>query len=55
MGAEVIKIETPEHGDDARYQGVVVKGESGYFVGMNRNKKGLTIIHSVKIVITCRS
>jgi len=43
MGAEVIKIETPEHGDDARYQGVVVKGESGYFVGMNRNKKALTL------------
>ena len=43
MGAEVIKIETPEHGDDARYQGVVIKGESGYFVGMNRNKKGLTL------------
>jgi len=43
MGAEVIKIETPDHGDDARYQGVVIEGESGYFVGMNRNKKGLTL------------
>jgi len=43
MGAEVIKIETPEHGDDARYQGVIVEGESGYFVGMNRNKRSLTL------------
>ncbi|MCX5916295.1 MAG: CoA transferase, partial [Deltaproteobacteria bacterium] len=43
MGAEVIKIETPEHGDDARYQGAILNGESGYFVGMNRNKRGLTL------------
>ncbi len=43
MGADVIKIETPEHGDDARYQGTIVQGESGYFVGMNRNKKGMTL------------
>ncbi|MDH4265538.1 MAG: CoA transferase [Deltaproteobacteria bacterium] len=43
MGADVIKIETPEHGDDARYQGTVLKGESWYFVGMNRNKKGMTL------------
>ncbi len=43
LGAEVIKIETPGHGDEARYQGVVIKGESGYFVGMNRNKKGMTL------------
>ena len=43
MGADVIKIETPEHGDDARYQGTVLKGESWYFVGMNRNKRGMTL------------
>ena len=43
MGAEVIKIEAPGHGDDARYQGTIVRGESGYFVGMNRNKKGMTL------------
>ena len=43
MGADVIKIETPGHGDDARYQGTIIKGESWYFVGMNRNKKGMTL------------
>jgi CoA:oxalate CoA-transferase len=43
MGADVIKIETPEHGDESRYQGTVLKGESGYFVGMNRSKKGMTL------------
>jgi CoA:oxalate CoA-transferase len=43
MGAEVIKIESPDRGDEARYQGAVVKGESWYFVGMNRNKKSLTL------------
>jgi CoA:oxalate CoA-transferase len=43
LGAEVIKIETPDHGDESRYQGVVIKGESGYFVGMNRNKKSMTL------------
>jgi crotonobetainyl-CoA:carnitine CoA-transferase CaiB-like acyl-CoA transferase len=43
MGADVVKIEPPGHGDDARYQGTVIKGESWYFVGMNRNKKGMTL------------
>jgi len=43
MGADVIKIETPGHGDDARHQGPVIKGESWYFVGMNRNKRGMTL------------
>jgi crotonobetainyl-CoA:carnitine CoA-transferase CaiB-like acyl-CoA transferase len=43
MGAEVIKIEEPRHGDDARYQGAMINGESAYFVGMNRNKKGMSL------------
>jgi CoA:oxalate CoA-transferase len=43
MGADIIKIEAPGHGDDARYQGTIVNGESGYFVGMNRNKRGMTL------------
>jgi CoA:oxalate CoA-transferase len=43
MGAEVIKIEEPRHGDDARYQGAMINGESAYFVGMNRNKRGLSL------------
>ncbi|MBW2306417.1 MAG: CoA transferase [Deltaproteobacteria bacterium] len=43
MGAEVIKIESPARGDEARYQGTIINGESWYFVGMNRNKRGLTL------------
>ena len=43
MGAEVIKIETPGRGDETRYQGTIIKDESWYFVGMNRNKKSLTL------------
>ncbi len=43
MGAEVIKIESPGRGDETRYQGATIKGESWYFVGLNRNKKSLTL------------
>ncbi len=43
MGAEVIKIELPGRGDDTRSHGVIVNGESSYFVGMNRSKKSLTL------------
>lgn len=43
MGAEVIKIEIPGRGDELRYHGVQVNGESAYFVGMNRSKKSLTL------------
>ncbi|MBW2146232.1 MAG: CoA transferase [Deltaproteobacteria bacterium] len=42
-GAEVIKIESPGRGDEARYQGTVIDGESWYFVGMNRNKRSLAL------------
>lgn len=43
MGAEVIKIERPEVGDDARHFGPYVNGESAYFMSINRNKKSMTI------------
>jgi crotonobetainyl-CoA:carnitine CoA-transferase CaiB-like acyl-CoA transferase len=43
MGAEVIKIESPDRGDETRHQGAIVNGESWYFVGLNRNKKSLTL------------
>ena len=43
MGAEVIKIESPSRGDETRHQGAIVSGESWYFVGLNRNKKSLTL------------
>ena len=43
MGATVIKIETPNGGDDSRAFGPFINGESSYFMNLNRNKKGITI------------
>ena len=43
MGAEVIKIEVPVTGDDSRSFGPHLEGESGYFMNINRNKKGVTL------------
>jgi crotonobetainyl-CoA:carnitine CoA-transferase CaiB-like acyl-CoA transferase len=46
LGAEVIKIERPEAGDDTRGFAppyVPNTKESAYFVGVNRNKKSLTL------------
>lgn len=43
MGAEVIKIEMPGKGDDARQFGPFTNGESGYFMSINRNKKSITM------------
>lgn len=43
MGAEVIKVETPKTGDDARMNAPVVRGESAYFMNLNRNKMGITL------------
>ncbi|SHH58990.1 formyl-CoA transferase [Anaerosphaera aminiphila DSM 21120] len=43
MGAEVIKIEIPETGDDSRANAPQVNGESAYYINLNRNKKGMTL------------
>ncbi|OFX34397.1 MAG: formyl-CoA transferase [Armatimonadetes bacterium RBG_16_67_12] len=44
MGARVIKIETPDGGDDTRGWGPpFIQGESSYFLGINRNKESLTL------------
>ena len=42
LGAEVIHIEPPV-GDDARHFGPLFKGQSAYFISINRNKKSLVI------------
>lgn len=43
LGAEVIKIERPQHGDDSRAFGPYQNGESAYFMSINRGKKSLTL------------
>ncbi len=44
MGADVIKIEQPGKGDDTRGWGPpFVGGEAAYFLGINRNKRGMTL------------
>jgi crotonobetainyl-CoA:carnitine CoA-transferase CaiB-like acyl-CoA transferase len=43
MGAEIIKIETPGHGDDARRYPPFIGRESAYFMNLNRNKKSLVL------------
>src|SRR5829696_109194 len=44
MGARVIKVEHPGHGDDTRGWGPPFQGsESAYFLSVNRNKQSITL------------
>lgn len=43
LGANVIKIEIPGKGDDARGYGPYENGESMYYANLNRNKRGITL------------
>jgi crotonobetainyl-CoA:carnitine CoA-transferase CaiB-like acyl-CoA transferase len=44
FGAEVIKIENPDGGDDSRhYEHADLAGESAAFISLNRGKRGITL------------
>jgi CoA:oxalate CoA-transferase len=43
LGARVIKVETPETGDDARHYGPFVNGKSAYFQSINRGKESIAL------------
>ncbi|MEM1942676.1 MAG: CaiB/BaiF CoA-transferase family protein [Candidatus Caldarchaeum sp.] len=43
MGAEVVKVENTSRGDDARFMGKLVNGESLYFFHYNKNKRSLAV------------
>mgnify|MGYP000147396805 FL=1 len=44
LGARVVKIESPEGGDDTRGWGPpFLGGESAYFLSVNRNKESVTL------------
>src|SRR4051812_26739041 len=51
LGADVIKIENPEHGEDGRASGPpffgasgpAPQGESAFFLSANRNKRSLAL------------
>ena len=44
MGADIVKVEMPGVGDEARYFGPpFINGESAYFMSVNRNKRSMTL------------
>jgi CoA:oxalate CoA-transferase len=43
LGADVVKVERPGHGDHTRSLAPTLDGESLYFLSVNRNKRSLTL------------
>jgi crotonobetainyl-CoA:carnitine CoA-transferase CaiB-like acyl-CoA transferase len=43
MGAEVIKVEEPDKGDDSRGYPPFLRGTSAYFTNLNRNKQSIVL------------
>ncbi len=43
LGARVVKVETPNGGDDARGYGPFMSGKSAYFTSLNRGKESIAL------------
>jgi len=43
LGARIIKVEVPEHGDDSRHFGPFIKDVSAYFASINRGKESIAL------------
>jgi crotonobetainyl-CoA:carnitine CoA-transferase CaiB-like acyl-CoA transferase len=43
MGAEVLKIEEPKHGDDSRAWAPLIDGTGSFFLALNRSKKSVAL------------
>ena len=43
LGARVVKVEVPEHGDDSRQIGPWLDGRSAYFMSLNRGKESIAL------------
>lgn len=43
LGARVVKVETPDGGDDARHFGPFINGKSAYFMSLNRGKESIAL------------
>lgn len=43
LGATVVKIEKVRRGDLIRFTDHAIRGKSGYFIGINRGKRGITL------------
>jgi len=43
MGAEVIKVEPPQGDESRTWPPKLARGESGYYMALNRNKRSITL------------
>lgn len=43
LGARIIKVEVPEHGDDSRHFGPFINDVSAYFASINRGKESIAL------------
>jgi crotonobetainyl-CoA:carnitine CoA-transferase CaiB-like acyl-CoA transferase len=43
MGAEILKIEEPAHGDDSRAWAPFIEGSGSFFLALNRSKKSVAL------------